>query len=79
MPSSCCAVNCTNRQVPGTDKKFFRIPKLDQVKRNKWINAIRRANWVPNDGTRICSDHFILGKCKIFTICLDNLVCLYII
>ena len=30
--------------------------------RTAWINAIRRKQWVPGSGARVCSVHFISGK-----------------
>ena len=60
MPSSCCCVGCTNRQVKRSSLKFIRFPEDEQL-RNKWIAAIRRENWKPNEHTRICGQHFIKG------------------
>lgn len=28
----------------------------------KWIQNIRRDNWIPSQHSRICSDHFIEGQ-----------------
>ncbi|XP_066593152.1 uncharacterized protein [Prorops nasuta] len=64
--SLCCVLGCPNnlKNSPGT--KFYRFQavsyKLEQ--RNKWINAIRRANpdgssWQPTPWSRLCSRHFI--------------------
>ncbi|XP_066941611.1 uncharacterized protein [Macrobrachium rosenbergii] len=62
MPSSCCAIGCKNRHVSGSSKRFFRFPKADIERRKRWIQAIGRINWKPNDGSRICSDHFVFGQ-----------------
>ncbi|XP_068227134.1 uncharacterized protein [Palaemon carinicauda] len=62
MPSSCCALGCKNRHVPGTSKRFFRFPKSDLERRKRWVQAIGRLHWEPNGGSRICSDHFVFGE-----------------
>ena len=61
MLLSCCAIGCTNRHFPGTEKHFFHIP-TNEDQRIKWIAAINRKNWTPTEGTRLCSDHFTSGK-----------------
>ncbi|XP_062602798.1 THAP domain-containing protein 2-like [Saccostrea cucullata] len=61
MPAHCCAYGCKNRQIPGSDIKFYRIPK-DPHLRAKSVSAIKRDDWEPNDHSRICSKHFINGQ-----------------
>ena len=58
MPSSCCAINCTNRHSKKKGPKFYRFPK-DPERRRRWVAAIRREGWQPNDGSRICGAHFV--------------------
>ncbi|XP_040073754.1 peroxynitrite isomerase THAP4-like [Ixodes scapularis] len=62
MPQ-CCASGCTMRT--GTNKmsevKFFRFPR-DEGRRRAWATAVRRVNFLPNNGTRICSKHFTTGR-----------------
>ena len=60
MPSSCCAIGCTNRWSKVCSVKFYRIP-LASDRRSMWVTAIQRKQWTPNDYTRICSDHFCTG------------------
>jgi hypothetical protein len=66
----CCVVKCFSRA--GKDSvSFFRFPKKDIQQRNAWINAINRINhdnttWTPNDGSRVCSKHFIGGNSSKF-------------
>ena len=44
--------------------KFYRFPTDTELKA-KWIAAIKRENWTPNEHSRICSARFITGKCMI--------------
>jgi len=65
MPSSCCAVGCTNRQgqigKDGNKIMVFRFPE-DPERRSRWVAAIRRVGWQPNDGSRLCCAHFVSGQ-----------------
>ncbi|XP_056012619.1 THAP domain-containing protein 6-like [Ostrea edulis] len=60
MPAHCCAYGCKNRQIPGADLKFFRIPR-DPHLRAKWVWVFKRDDWEPTEHSRICSKHFING------------------
>ena len=60
MPSSCCAVGCTNRWCKVCSVKLYRIP-LPSDRRSMWVTAIQRKQWTPNDYSRLCSDHFCTG------------------
>ena len=66
MVISCCAVGCQNRQEPNSQISFYRFP-ADKERRQKWIAAMKRSNWIPTKYSGICSDHFInseyLRKC----------------
>ncbi|CAN7946807.1 unnamed protein product [Ixodes hexagonus] len=61
MPQ-CCAVGCTMQA--GTNKlskvKLFRFPRNEE-RRQAWAVAVKRAGFVPNNDTRICSKHFTTG------------------
>ena len=48
------------RQVKGSSLKFIRFPE-DAKLWSKWIAAVKRENWTPNEHTRICGQHFIKG------------------
>ncbi|XP_078598751.1 uncharacterized protein LOC144886561 isoform X5 [Branchiostoma floridae x Branchiostoma japonicum] len=72
MPTSCCALNCTNRKDKGSRKKFFRIP-AEPGRRAAWLRALKRSDfeqgkknptaaWTPRGHERVCSDHFISGN-----------------
>ena len=41
--------------------KFYRFP-VDKERRRKWVSAIRRDKWQPNEYSRLCSTHFVAGK-----------------
>ena len=42
------------------DFSSIQFPR-DQAKCEKWISAIKRVDWIPNDNTWICSTHFVTG------------------
>ena len=44
--------------------KFYCFPTDTELKA-KWVAAIKRENWTPNEHCRIRSAHFITGKCII--------------
>ena len=58
MVSSCVAYGCTNRSKSGSGQSFFRFPLMKPELLGKWVQAIHRKNWSPNNYSRICSDHF---------------------
>lgn len=64
MPSSCCAVNCSNRSKSKNNLKFYSIP-VNPERRKRWLVAIKREKWkkVEIDNARLCSEHFISGRC----------------
>lgn len=61
MVKNCCVVGCHNVFKASSGIKFHRFPK-DEERRAKWIAAVRRENWTPNDNTWICSQHFVNGE-----------------
>ena len=68
MVRSCCAIDCTTREVKETKEagvQFYRIPQGPE-KRMLWINAIRRKDWTPSSYSVICSKHFIGGSPRSF-------------
>ncbi len=55
MPSTCCVPGCVNRGG-------FSFPE-EKGRRERWIANICRdkpggKKWCPNDGDRVCQDHF---------------------
>ncbi|XP_034550649.1 uncharacterized protein LOC117820818 [Notolabrus celidotus] len=61
MVHTCVVSGCRNRRTPGTTLSFYRFPR-DPERKQRWIAAVNREGWVPNDGSRLCSTHFISGK-----------------
>ena len=61
MVVSCCAVGCRNRHGERKGLGFYRIPMLPKIKKEMWLNAIKRKNWIPGKHTRLCGDHFVAG------------------
>ena len=61
MGKSCCAVGCTNRFTKGSSIHFYRFPD-DPARRVRWISAVNRKDWAPNEHSWICSEHFISGE-----------------
>ena len=61
MVKSCCAIGCYkyNKYSKG-GVSFYRFP-TDKERRNKWISAVKRKDWEPNEYTWLCSAHFISG------------------
>ncbi|XP_047456155.1 uncharacterized protein LOC125017282 isoform X2 [Mugil cephalus] len=58
MVHTCVVAGCRNRRTPGTTLSFYRFPR-DPERKQRWIEAVNREGWVPNDGSRLCSTHFI--------------------
>ena len=54
MVKNCCAVGCSNVYRKGSGIKFYR--------KRKCIAAVKLENWVPNEYTWICSQHFVTGE-----------------
>jgi len=54
-------VGCHNVFVKNSGISFYRFP-TDKEKRERWIAAVKREGWTPNENTWICSEHFITGK-----------------
>ena len=74
MVFTCCVVNCYNRSGREKGVSFFSIPavvehqgdktkELSMKRRHEWIKRINRKNWTPSKYARVCSDHFLCGKC----------------
>eukprot|EP00096_Caligus_rogercresseyi_P013875 TRINITY_DN646_c0_g1_i10.p1 TRINITY_DN646_c0_g1~~TRINITY_DN646_c0_g1_i10.p1 ORF type:complete len:713 (-),score=162.64 TRINITY_DN646_c0_g1_i10:334-2472(-) len=57
----CCAWSCKNRsdrrKLGSGTMKLFRFPKNPE-RRKEWANAVLRLDWIPNDNSKICQEHF---------------------
>lgn len=60
MVHTCVVSGCRNRRTPGTALSFYRFPR-DPERKQRWVDAVNREGWQPNDGSRLCSTHFISG------------------
>ena len=58
MPTLCVAWGCTNRAKAASGISFHRFPFKNPELLQKWIQAIRRENWAPKQGSFICGSHF---------------------
>ena len=61
MPKECCVVGCNNVCDKGNGLSFYTFPR-DADRRSRWIAAVNRKDWYPNEHTVICSEHFIHGQ-----------------
>ena len=59
---------CTNRYRKGSNVKFYRFPTCPD-RRRRWIAALNRKNWTPNEFSWLCSEHFVSGKYEIMFVC----------
>ena len=61
MVKKCCAVGCHNAYRKGSGIHFYRFP-TDPEHRSKWIAAVSRENWQPNEYSWLRSEHFVSGE-----------------
>ena len=55
---SCCAVGCTTSFTKGKPIHFYCFPD-DPARSARWILAVNRKEWTPNENSGICSEHFV--------------------
>ena len=67
MVNSCCAYECRNRMGERKKLGFFRFPskRKEKARRELWIRALKRKDWVPAANSRICGVHFVSGEVQI--------------
>ena len=58
MVISCVAYGCTQRMGKDPSISFHRFPHKNPELMTKWIEAIRRKDWMPTKHSYICSQHF---------------------
>ena len=56
MPRKCCVPCCTSNYRVFTTS-VFRFPK-DEECRQRWIKAINRKDFIPNNDSVVCANHF---------------------
>ena len=61
MVKSCCAIGCHNTYIKGNGIKFYRFP-ANSEKKAKWVAAVNHKDWIPNEHSWICSEHFVTGE-----------------
>ena len=55
----CSAPGCTNHSNSAPKGvSFHTFPLADPVRMGKWLSMMRRDNFVPKSGSRLCSEHF---------------------
>ena len=57
MPNTCSAYKCTNRKEKG-GKTFHSFPLHDKELTQKWVVAMKRDAFLPNESSRLCNNHF---------------------
>ncbi|XP_041862038.1 THAP domain-containing protein 2-like isoform X2 [Melanotaenia boesemani] len=60
MPDFCSAFGCSHERNTETKKQgitFHKFPK-DKRRRQAWVDALRRRDFVPKDCSVVCSRHF---------------------
>ena len=61
MVRSCCAYNCTARDVKETREagvKFYRIPQ-NEAKRKRWLNAVNRKDFHSTQQVMSATDNHV--------------------
>ncbi|XP_077376076.1 THAP domain-containing protein 2-like isoform X1 [Festucalex cinctus] len=60
MPAHCAAIGCTQRRTTESKKQgitFHKFPRDDEMRRH-WEKAMRRKDYIANDESVLCSQHF---------------------
>ena len=57
MPNTCSAYKCTNRKEKGV-KTFHSFPLHGKELTQKWVVAMKRDAFLPNESSRLCNNHF---------------------
>ena len=58
---TCCVPGCYSNTKRDQELSFHKFPK-DESMKLKWINAIKRKDFIPGEHHRVCSLHFQGGK-----------------
>ena len=74
MVISCCAIGCKSRKNKNSSLSFHRFPR-EQGRRNKWIAALGRINWQPNEYSYYVVLISLEGKNPMMWIHLHTILC----
>ena len=58
MVNSCVAIDCKNKVKTGSGTSFHRFPLKKPELLQKWIQAVKRKDWVSKKYSYICSEYF---------------------
>jgi len=58
---TCCVPGCYSNSKREKNLSFYMIPHKEPL-RTKWLNALKRKDFVPNEHQRLCSLYFKHGK-----------------
>lgn len=58
---TCCVPGCYSNTKRDQELSFHKFPK-DESMKQKWINAIKRKDFIPGELNRVCSLHFQGGR-----------------
>ncbi|XP_067944989.1 THAP domain-containing protein 1-like [Watersipora subatra] len=60
----CCAFGCSNTPAKDSKLSFHTFPSEEKHldRRNKWIDAVKRKDWMPSKYSVLCSDHFTIDS-----------------
>uniref|UniRef100_A0A8C5E8W4 THAP domain-containing protein 1 n=1 Tax=Gouania willdenowi TaxID=441366 RepID=A0A8C5E8W4_GOUWI len=59
MVHTCVVSGCRNRRTPGTSLSFYRFPR-DPERKQRWVAAVNREGWEPNDGSRLSVSSLVI-------------------
>ena len=84
MVLKCSIYGCSNRKEREKDLHFYRLPSIisHQGEETKKLTSDRRREWMAKigqdfnnvnlDNVKVCSEHFVSGKCETFSCIMLN-------
>ncbi|ELT87386.1 hypothetical protein CAPTEDRAFT_227277 [Capitella teleta] len=58
MPHKCSVPGCNGNYANGPKVAVFKFPLNDEERLARWLNGIKRDNFVPTKNSRVCECHF---------------------